>query len=176
MNNTPEIDPAFEDPTFTQDDTHHVGAMETPIVPIAARVKDWQKNADELVEGALAGIPSIICGLEMNEFSTARGSLLRRINSEFVGGVDVSQIKDPFLSVGKFLVIMSSTLADARKLVAREEKLDDAAYELLDKLPLRDIGDVVTEINAFVHKEMSNQVHGEIPEGDGASDSSAPKN
>lgn len=171
-NTNQEIDPAFADPSFTAAPTKPKAKGKT----LDKRATDWQENADQVVEAALSGVPNIVCGRELHHFSTARGSLLRRIKSEFVGGVQLDDISDPFLAVGRFLIIMSTELSEARKLVAYEDKLDDAAYALMDTLPLRDMGDTVAEINAFVHREMSNQVHGEIPESNGPVDSSAPKN
>jgi hypothetical protein len=137
----------------------------------------WQKTADAKVADALVAIPHTIHGVTLHPFTTARGSLLRRIGNEFVQGVKLDAITDPFLSVGNFLLIMSVTLPEARKLCVDPTTLENQAYDLLDTIKLADMPDVIKKVNAYVHEEMGNRVHGELPpvEGDTATPD-VPKN
>jgi len=99
-----------------------------------------------------------------------------------VQGINLTDITDPFLSVGRFLAIMSVPLKDARMLAKNQEQggdeLDDAAYGIMDALPLGEIGETVKEINDYVRSQMQTQVHGSVPESEGDADSApaSPKN
>lgn len=167
-------DEIFDDPALNEIEPP---TNKTTPVSIEARATDWQNKADLVVEASLLGVPDTIAGVSLSSFSTARGSLLRRIGNEFVRGIKLVDISDPFLAVGKFLVIMSKPLPEARKLVADADALEDAAYELLDNVPISDIGVVVGQVNAYVHKEMQNRVHGEPFVAEGASKApDGPKN
>ena len=143
---------------------------------LVERSEDWQKNADEVVEAALLSAPTSILSVELHPFTAARGSLLRRAKNEFIAGVSFRDIADPFLSIGKFLLLMSLPLADARKVVADEDALEDKAYQLLEGIKLSDIEQVVAMINSYVEKEMSTQVKGELPDDQKKATENAPKN
>jgi hypothetical protein len=172
----PELKEANLDPAFYE-------IEDTPQAPVAAKVAsreqraaDWQAKTDTLVESALLAVPEKVAGVSLKPFSTARGSLLRRIGNEFVQGVKLADIQDPFLSVGKFLLVMSEELPEARRLVGNPTELEDRAYRLLDELPMADIGQTVKHINAYVHREMGNPVHGTVYEGEGSKAPDGPKN
>lgn len=176
-----DADPAFDELNSSEIVAREIeAAKEEEPIKFKSReqqAREWQVKADSAVEAALLDVPENVAGVTLLPFSTARGSLLRRIGNEFVQGVALTDIVDPFLSVGKFLVIMSNDLKEARRLVASEEALEDAAYALLDALPIADIGTVVGKINTYVHSQMENQVHGSVHlnEGDEAPPS-GPKN
>ena len=146
---------------------------------IKDKAKDWQKAADQVVEDALIAVPDTIGGVDLHPFSTARGSLLRRIGNEFVAGVQLDEIEDPFLSVGKFLVMMSADLAEARSLCKKESEdaLEKRAYDILESVHMSEIPDVVAAVNVYVHREMENRVHGEAHSPDGGDSApEGPKN
>lgn len=139
-------------------------ANTVPFKPIAQRAQEWQESADAVVEDALLGAPVSILSVQLQPFTSARGSILRKAKNEFIAGVKISDIEDPFLSIGKFLLLMSVPLNEARKLVVDSDALEDKAYDLLDTINLRDIETVIEEINTYVSKEMSPQVHGKLPD------------
>lgn len=142
----------------------------------ADEAKAWQANADNVIEDALLRPHRKILAVDMQPFTSARGSLLRRANNEFIAGVKFSDIADPFLSIGKFLLLMSVSLQEGRRLVSNHDALEEAAYELLDTISLNDIETVVSEINSYVEREMSVQVAGELNEDMKKGEDRAPKN
>jgi hypothetical protein len=173
----PALEEVFADPAFEEMGVTTQPASNTVRGPsLESKAADWQARTDEVVESALLAVPDTVAGVQLKPFSTARGSLLRRIGNEFVQGVKLSDIADPFLSVGKFLLIMSAELPEARRLVANPVELEDQTYALLDRLPMADIGATVKTINAYVHREMGNQVHGSVYESEGAKTPDGPKN
>lgn len=166
----PDLDPFFSDPAMDIDTD---SPTETAAVTsIKERAQDWQKKTDEVVEEALLGVPKRIHNFDLVPFSTARASLLRRINNEFVKGVRLDAIEDPFIAVGKFLVMMTGTLDKARSLVNNPDKLEEEAYAILENIHMSDMADVVVMVNDYVKREMHNQVHGEVAE---SNDPNAPK-
>lgn len=162
-------DPAFDDPTFTRAPaTSQTGSS------FQDRADEWQKKADAKVEEALLALPKSILTVSLYPFTTARASLLRAIRNEFVIGAQLSSLDDPFLSVGRFLAIMSVPLKEARQLAVNPSRLDDEAYIILDQIKLKDMPIAIAEINSYVKSETDLQVYGELPESNDSE--SSPKN
>lgn len=147
-----------------------------PVKTELDRALEWQANADNVIEDALLRPAKSILTVALHPFTSARGSLLRRANNEFISGVKFTDIEDPFMSIGKFLLLMSVTLDEGRKLVSNSDQLEGRAYELLDTISISSIEQVVMEINAYVAKEMSTQVRGELTDDMKTAADKSPKN
>lgn len=167
------------DPAFQEIEEAEVTAQVENTAKVATEADiatEWQTNADSVIEDALLRPSRKIFQVDLQPFTSARGSLLRRANNEFIAGVKFSDIADPFLSIGKFLLLMSVSLIEGRRLVSDPDSLEEAAYELLDTIGINDIETVVTEINSYVEREMSVQVKGELTEDMKKADDKSPKN
>jgi hypothetical protein len=140
------------------------------------KATEWQANADSVVEEALLKPTKSILTVKLEPFTSARGSLLRRAKNEFIAGIKFNEIEDPFMAIGKFLVLMSVTLNDGRTLVSDPDALESRAYELLDTISINSIEQVVLEINAYVAREMSTQVQGDLTEDMKSAADKSPKN
>lgn len=142
----------------------------TPVTPAKPaktqqeRAAEWQSSTDEVIENALLESPTSILGVELQPFTAARGSLLRKTKNEFIAGVQISEIEDPFMAIGKFLLLMSVDLREGRQLVKDLDATEDEAFALLDKLHMSSIEEVIAEINDYVEREMATQVKGKLPD------------
>ena len=141
----------------------------SPVKPANAKSVEERAANQKALDGASGLFPEV-AGVQLSPFSMARASFLRRLNNPFISGVKFSEIDDPFMAVGEFLLMCSVSISEGRKLLSNKQELEDRALAILDKVNALNISEVMEAIVDYTTSELSAKVEAESKTEDSSSD------
>lgn len=159
--NTQEI---AKEPVDELEEVFTAPEMEKPegkVVDIKDKAAAWMDKTNQKAIDGATGLYPTIAGVEMAPFSMARASFLRKLDNPFISGVKFSEIEDPFMAVGEFLLMCSVPLAEGRKLVRDKDSLELQALEILERVNALNITEVMEAIVDYTSSELESKVEGE---------------
>jgi hypothetical protein len=118
------------------------------------------KSNTRAIDGASGMFPTI-AGVQMAPFSMARAHFLRKLNSPFISGVKFSEIEDPFMAVGEFLLMCSVSLSEGRQLIRDKDSLELRSLEIIERINALNITEVMEAIVDYTTSELDSKVEAE---------------
>lgn len=141
-------------------DSEEEAAPEEIIEPDKVDKTNEQEQLDASTLDDFLGAAKEVGGIELRSLTLADAAILQRVDSAFIAGTAMEDIKEPVMEICKFLAIMDSaiTVQEAKALSKDLEALEDRAFDLGSTLSPRDINGMIGKIVEILIDSTSTQV------------------
>lgn len=133
---------------------------ETPKAPdpMEAMLDEQSELMNVATAESLLGGKSEVLGIQLRPVTLASIAMLTQIGSDLIAGKTMDECENIIMDCCHFIRIQTLPLKEAAALCRDLDALDDASLEFADKIPPKDIKNVVAAITRILQEATETQV------------------